>query len=427
MTRGKKTTIQSPAYSQGKSSTIKDVEAEYIKNLQQQVYFLELETNFLRDQAKKATDIQPKLTREADQLMSKLKEYHGETNDLKLEVSRKDASISMLSNEKSRLQQELRAKESSFEVDRSMSREEIVQLKKLKDVADRDIAYKDSEIVKLRQDLDRCNSELRHEKHNLSLLHNQLDQRINQHTETELLLAGKREENLRMQANMHAQEERYFINTAATQEQITKDLQLEMRSLRQQVREKELAFSQEKILKDKLLEDVAKLTSENTVLHSQVLDVSRQLDRERILREEKDSRASSQSSQLLYLKGQEEVKSLESRKLIEMLEINKQRCRDLESQILKLQDNNSSARYQSDTVRSRLTDLEARFSRVDVENSQLRRDKQLLIEHVAQIQRMLDQKESEVMRLQSHVHTLQTDVSRAEGELDLTKSLQAMK
>ena len=59
--------------SYSKSSTLKDVEAEYIKNLQQQIYFLELEAEYLRQQTKKATDIHPKMTKEADRMMYKLK------------------------------------------------------------------------------------------------------------------------------------------------------------------------------------------------------------------------------------------------------------------------------------------------------------------------------------------------------------------
>lgn len=425
--KGKKKATYLPAYSPGKSSSLKDVEAEYVKNLQQQIYFLELETTYLRDQAKKATDIQPRLVKEADQMMSQLKESHSQIGEFKVEVSRKDASISMLTNEKNRLNQELRANETSFEVDRGLLREEIIQLKKMKDVVDRDVACKDAEIVNLRQDLDRTNSELRHTKHNLSLTQSQLDQRISQHTETSLLLEGKREENLRLQADMHASEERHLSHTMTMQEQITRDLQVEIRGLRQQVREKELAYSQEKILKDKLLNDVSKITADNTAAQSQILELAKQLDRERIIRDERDTRTMSQTSQIAYLKGQDEVKSLESRKILDMLEVQKQRCRELENQLLKYQDNVSHMTYQSETVRTRLSELEARFTRVDVENTQLRHDKQLLVEHVAQLQRSLDQKESEVMRLQSHVSTLQTDVSRAHAELDLSRSLQSMK
>ena len=52
---------------------MKDVEAEYIKNLQQQIHFLELEADFLREQAQKATNIHPKMTKEAEKMMYKLK------------------------------------------------------------------------------------------------------------------------------------------------------------------------------------------------------------------------------------------------------------------------------------------------------------------------------------------------------------------
>eukprot|EP00493_Phyllostaurus_siculus_P002467 UN02480 len=45
------------------------VESEYIKNLQQQVYFLELETNYLQEQLKRATVIPPRVTEEAERMM----------------------------------------------------------------------------------------------------------------------------------------------------------------------------------------------------------------------------------------------------------------------------------------------------------------------------------------------------------------------
>jgi len=37
------------------------------------VYFLELEANYLREQAKKATDMHPKMTAEAERMLYKLR------------------------------------------------------------------------------------------------------------------------------------------------------------------------------------------------------------------------------------------------------------------------------------------------------------------------------------------------------------------
>ena len=55
------------------SAELQTIESDYIKNLQQQVYFLELEANYLREQAKKATDMHPKMTAEAERMLYKLR------------------------------------------------------------------------------------------------------------------------------------------------------------------------------------------------------------------------------------------------------------------------------------------------------------------------------------------------------------------
>ena len=49
------------------------IENDYIKNLQQQIYFLELEANYLREQAKKATEMHPQMTAEAERMLTKLR------------------------------------------------------------------------------------------------------------------------------------------------------------------------------------------------------------------------------------------------------------------------------------------------------------------------------------------------------------------
>jgi len=58
------------------SEELKTIENDYIKNLQQQVYFLELEANYLREQARKATELQPKMTAEAERMLNKLRVSH---------------------------------------------------------------------------------------------------------------------------------------------------------------------------------------------------------------------------------------------------------------------------------------------------------------------------------------------------------------
>lgn len=59
--------------SMSNSAELKGIESEYIKNLQQQVYFLELEANYLREQARKATEMHPVMTSEAERMLDKLR------------------------------------------------------------------------------------------------------------------------------------------------------------------------------------------------------------------------------------------------------------------------------------------------------------------------------------------------------------------
>ena len=55
------------------SLDVSTVEKEYIRNLQQQIYFLELECDYLRDQANKVVEVPNHITLEADKLIKKLK------------------------------------------------------------------------------------------------------------------------------------------------------------------------------------------------------------------------------------------------------------------------------------------------------------------------------------------------------------------
>jgi len=55
------------------SIDLSTVENEYIRNLQQQIYFLELECDYLRDQANRVVEIPNDITVEAAKLVKKLK------------------------------------------------------------------------------------------------------------------------------------------------------------------------------------------------------------------------------------------------------------------------------------------------------------------------------------------------------------------
>uniref|UniRef100_F7BIQ3 Uncharacterized protein n=2 Tax=Ciona intestinalis TaxID=7719 RepID=F7BIQ3_CIOIN len=124
------------------------------------------------------------------------------------------------------------------------------------------------------------------------------------------------------------------------------------------------------------------------------------------------------------LRGSEQVLNHEVKKLREMLEFERNKLSKLEAQMLEAQDGMSSAHFHSRSVQSRLDELNGRFTKADDDNVQLRKDKLILVEHIAQQQKQLDLKEAEIHRLESHIYTLQTDISMLTTEIDKSKSMQ---
>ena len=61
---------------------------------------------------------------------------------------------------------------------------------------------------------------------------------------------------------------------------------------------------------------------------------------------------------------------------------------------MKAQEGLTSKDYRTRTLESRAEELEARFSRTDEDNVQLRRDKVLLAEHIAQLLKKVGSKAS---------------------------------
>ena len=83
------------------SSTLENIEIEYIKNLQQQVYFLEMECNYLRQQLDlNGLESQRKYDSESSHLKNEMKSIQAEKNTLEksliIENYEKEATQDML-------------------------------------------------------------------------------------------------------------------------------------------------------------------------------------------------------------------------------------------------------------------------------------------------------------------------------------------
>ncbi|KAM8945531.1 uncharacterized protein RCH25_048816 [Pelodytes ibericus] len=408
-------------------STMSTVETEYIKNLQQQIYFLELEASFLREQTKKATTLQPRLNSEAENLSRKLQDLGSQCNGLKLEVKRRDANLRMLQRDQDNLRGQIQATEGTHSKDKQKLMEEMIQLKKMKELTDVQISQKEMKILKTTQELERELVNLTSSEQRALSLESQLKQRFEQQKSMENQLSEKRMDLLKVNSAMHEMEEKLRKHTASTQDHITLDLRNEISFLHQQIREKDLQSEQDRVLRSKMMTDCASLTNENNVLHSRILELNKRLEMQRALKEQNYPHDSSSVAQLLSVKDREEQLSNEVKRQQELLQLEKIRFDDIMEQINMFQSGNTLQGLNAATTSSRIAELQAVLTKEHQVNTELRRDKCLLVDHVTNLQTQIMNKDAELLHISSRIEDVESCMSTLRSDHAFHRSLQTEK
>ncbi|KAM9316663.1 uncharacterized protein PAF06_007722 [Gastrophryne carolinensis] len=422
------------------------VEAQYIKNLQEQIYFLEREAGFLypflcnkklnvgvsltliitREQTKKATDLQPQLTMEAELLLKKLTELRSDTEGLKLEVKRKDANLLLLHRDQEHVQGQIKDTQASYTKEKKKLLEEIVQLKKMKELSDKQISEKEIAILHSKQELEREILGLTDTNQRVQGLQAQLKLRSKNQEEMESQLSQRRMELLKLNSAKHGMEEKLLKHTATTQSQLTHDLRNEISFLHQQLCEKDLLSEQDRVLKIKMMDDCASLSRENSELQAELLELTKQLELQRALKAENYTHASSSITQLLGVKDREEQLSREVKRQQAVLEQEKERVKDLMGQMDLLLSGSMLQGLSTNTLGSHIAELQAKLAKEEQINTELLRDKTLLVDHVCQLQNKITRKETELIQISSRIAELDNSMSIARAENSLQQSLQSV-
>ncbi|XP_038655659.1 A-kinase anchor protein 9-like isoform X3 [Scyliorhinus canicula] len=399
------------------------VETEFIKNLQQQIYYLELEANFLRAQTKKSFILQPKVELEAERMLHKLQEMRSQVDGLHIELKRKEANLYMLQTEKERLGKQLKLSDDLHLKEKQSLVEEIVQLKRMKEIMDTEFSHKEMEFLQSKQELERQLANLKSNEHKVTIIKQQIEQRSEQEKMIETQLGENSLELLKVQSAHHEMEEKYYSMTATMQNKITHDFRDEIRQLHQQLREKEVMREQDRFLRSKMADDCAAINKENVMLHSQTLELNKQLERERMLKEETDFCRTSSAVQLITVKGREEQLRYEVKRHKELLETEKRKFKQLMEKILLLEQGKTSVELNEATVRSRVAETENRFANGKEENLQLKRDKTLLVDLITDLQNQLSNKEEELSRIYSEIQLFDQDITTLKSQNALQQSL----
>ncbi|XP_069813534.1 paramyosin-like isoform X2 [Dendropsophus ebraccatus] len=398
------------------------IETEYIKNLQKQVYLLELETSYLRDKARKATSSHPKLAAEAEQMIAEVKDLRSQINTLQVELGMKEATISTMRGEVESQRRHLRDISDANAREKSVLVESVTQLKKLADVSVQDLTHKEEEQKSILHQLHSAIHSVKEKDRDLRLLQTQLQEQIKQQEGVEAQLSEKTSEHLSLQAAVHQLEEQYFSTAQSVQERIVSELRKEAEKLRTQLKEKQLTADEDKYLRNKMMEDCGRLTRENGRLQSRVLEETKQLEEERTLREQESLNLTKRISEISSGKEMERHLELTLSHWRRLLHDEKEKVAAAQEQVLQLQRGRKSVEMTGSSLHKQLTDLQNKHSKVQQENSLLRVEKNHLVEHISQLHKQIAEKNDEIWRMQGHVDSLCYDMDSLKLRRDLDGS-----
>ncbi|XP_068706076.1 myosin-6-like isoform X2 [Montipora foliosa] len=407
-----------------KSSTsnaeIGNIENEYIRNLQQQIYFLELEANYLREQARKASAIPPRVTEEADRMMRKLRDLQSQVDERASDVARKESQLHMLEAEKESAIKRLRDTEESHAAEKRQLVNEVVSLKKMADIHDRDYARRELQVHQYKSEADKGLTALQDTERKVQSYRIELDRKAEDFNKLRIELEEKKAECLKLKTQLQEMDEKFFDSQAKTKEELGRSLREEIRQLRLQLKEKEINAEQDRSLRNKIQDDCTALIKENAALSAQVVELRKQIDMDRAHKDEKDFRRQANIQELVTLKESEKHLQQELERTKELLRLEQHNHRETLEKLSREEQASLEANLRRTQLRNELNEVEGHQDSTNTENVALKRDKLLLTDE-------LDERYEEIERLKLRLEESESRCSHLESKVRMQRSLESIK
>ncbi|XP_078254857.1 uncharacterized protein LOC144593226 isoform X2 [Rhinoraja longicauda] len=303
--------------------------------------------------------------------------------------------------------------------------EELVQMKKLKEIANQDITYKKSELMNIKQELERTTTQAKDGKHQVYLLETQLNQHVEKHQATEVQLGEKKLELFKAQVALRQCEDRFYTSTVSMQDHIARELRNEINSLQQKLRDQEVLAEEDTFLRNKEADDYCHLIKENAVLHSQVMELTQDVERAQAAGDEKNCQHSNSIAQLTSLKENERQLELELAYLKSVIEEEEKKAVNALKQLQHLEQGKSSVELNRQSLQNQLATLDRHHSGIKLENSQFKTEKTSLVEYISELHKQNSEKDVEILRMKGYIHTLAQDLGSLKSQLKVESSLRS--
>ncbi|XP_067928478.1 myosin heavy chain, clone 203-like isoform X1 [Watersipora subatra] len=411
----------------GNSTDLGRIEGDYVKNLQQQIYFLELEANYLREQAKKATEMHPKMTAEAERMLTKLRVLQADSDSLQLELRRREDSLELANDEKYKILARLSQEENEKERMREMLQDELAEVKAERDRITLENVRLDNQIDRLRAENDNSSAKLRESQHIISLVKDQLKDASENQRLTQFSLEETRNKCIEAQNRADKVEEHYLNTTQVAHEAQINNYKDEARVLKLQLKDHERQVHDERYLKNKIQDENDQLAKTNSLLRKQIDDLESQVVREQQTKNDLEVSQSEDLIKISMMSDKETELKLTLRSLQKELANERERCNRFLTELKINEQEKSQLESVNNAVKMELTGSETRTTILEKDNASLRMDKEILTDHVADLQKQLAAKEGSLYESKQQIRELVSDLSLAEADREEEESAQTQK
>lgn len=390
---------------QGPADTVVASQAQYIDNLQQQIYFLENEIGYLRTHVEETNKMHPSMMVETEKMVKKLGEAQKEIQNLKVDLKRKQTTMDLLKSEKERMLRKTEEADVIRNSQKNACLEEIVELRKERD------EYLDRNL-----DLERSLQESRQ-------MENKLVEEIDRHRvqieELKRTVAFEQETIERLKDTITDLNKKLFESqlkleakesTEKGDQDKLKDLRREIQELHENLKIADQTAGHERILRSRLSEDNSELIKRHADLEGELAEVKT------LLREEKAQRSSLETIHLKLVVDASETKSqnvqlkAQANELEENLKTEIERSHELAMQLSDEQRFKSREEHRVLHLERRLEQREERVKAREQENSLLQRDNAFMKDQIQMMEQQIAERDKEVLSLKHKVQEMQLSV-----------------
>eukprot|EP00795_Rhopilema_esculentum_P005871 gene5871-11197_t len=366
------------------------LESEYIRNLQQQV-------------------------------------MQGELDVRSQDLIRKESQVSIALEERDLAMEKLRKHEDSFALEKKDLVNEVVRLKKQLDRQQMDTSRKEVHISEIRREADMGLSALQEAENKINTYRREADGKTEDLNRLRIQLEEKRSECLKLQTEYQELEERFFKSDTRSKDEIASQLKEEIKLLRYDCRQKDISAEQERALRNKISDDCAALVKENAALSSQVFELRKLLDAERQFQDDKEQRRHANIHELVTAKENEKQLTREVEHLKDQLRLEQMKHKDATGKLLEGERGLNRAKLRGTKLQSEVEELENLNTSQSEENIQLRRDKMILTDHVADLQAQLSEKEEEIETAKIELHDYKERLTQLDSHMKMQRSMDSIK